>query len=383
MSDEMTSEHDRAAAASKFSAAARAKAGKAMQTAGAGIMIIGGAVVMYYATKAAAPPLPTAPKVVAATTRTLDMGEFGTPRIMAVIPIQATQQPQPPQTIQLAKKEELSVAEQMLLAMQRAPVTAYSKSASVQQRVQPEERVYRETEDKGAFERRFTPSNFEVAKAGMIGDRRFLITQGTSIPCVLETAMQSDQPGFVTCVIPRDVLSFNGQVVLMEKGTQVFGEYRGGLSPGQARLNVIWSSATTPLGVRVQLGSAATDALGRAGVGGEVDTHWWERFSASFLLSVVNDLSAIGTQRLQATQGVQASGTGQSGNQAAAIALEQTAAIKPTLKKHQGEMVNIMVARDLDFSAAYKLQLVKNTGAWTDNSAFEGPVGDTKSGPVK
>ena len=383
MTDEMTSEHDRTAAASKFSAAARAKAGKAIQTTAAAVMIIGGAVVLYYATKAAAPPLPSAPRAVAATTRTLDMGEFGAPTNTAVTPIQVNTPPQPPQTIQLAKKEELSVAEQMLLAMQRAPVTAYSKSVSLQQRVQSEERVYRDTEDKGAFERRFTPSNFEIAKAGMIGDRRFLITQGTSIPCVLETAMQSDQPGFVSCVIPRDVLSFNSQVVLMEKGTQVFGEYRGGLSPGQARLNVIWSSATTPLGVRVQLGSAATDALGRAGVGGEVDTHWWERFSASFLLSVVNDLSAIGTQRLQATQGVQGSGTGQSGNQAAAIALEQTAAIKPTLKKHQGEMVNIMVARDLDFSAVYKIQLVKNTGAWTDNRVFEGPAGDTKVESVK
>ena len=375
MTDTIEIDADRMAAASRLSAGARAKAGQAVRVIGSGVMIVGGAIVMYLATKAAAPPLPTAPKPIAATSRKLDMTELEPPRVMT-----AALQPQPvaPPPVQFARKEELSAAEQMLLAMQRAPVTAFSKSASVQQRTQPEERVTRDTEDKGAFEKRFTPSTFEVAKAGMIGDRRFIITQGTSIPCVLETAMQSDQPGFVTCVITRDVLSFNGQVVLMEKGTQVFGEYRGGLSPGQARLNVIWSSATTPLGVRVQLGSAATDALGRAGVGGDVDTHWWERFSASFLLSVVNDISAIGTQRLQATQGVQASGTGQSGNQAAAIALEQTAAIKPTLKKHQGEMVFIMVARDLDFSAAYKLQAVKNTGAWTGSKLF-----DQQAGPLK
>ena len=375
MTDTIEIDADRMAAASRLSAGARAKAGQAVRVIGSGAMIVGGAIVMYLATKAAAPPLPTAPKPIAATSRTLDMTELELPRVMA-----ATLQPQSaaPPPVQFARKEELSAAEQMLLAMQRAPVTAYSKSATVQQRTQPEERVTRDTEDKGVFEKRFTPSTFEVAKAGMVGDRRFIITQGTSIPCVLETAMQSDQPGFVTCVITRDVLSFNGQVVLMEKGTQVFGEYRGGLSPGQARLNVIWSSATTPLGVRVQLGSAATDALGRAGVGGDVDTHWWERFSASFLLSVVNDISAIGTQRLQATQGVQASGTGQSGNQAAAIAIEQTAAIKPTLKKHQGEMVFIMVARDLDFSAAYKLQAVKNTGAWTGSKLF-----DQQAGPLK
>jgi len=130
------------------------------------------------------------------------------------------------------------------------------------------------TDDSGGMERRLTPSRFEAAKAGQMGDRRFIVAQGTSIPCILETAMQSDQPGFVSCVIPRDVLSDNGQVVLMEKGTQVVGEYRGGLNQGQTRLHVLWDRAKTPTGVVVALASAATDGLGRAGVGGTIDTHW-------------------------------------------------------------------------------------------------------------
>ncbi len=375
MSDTHEIETDRMAAASRLTAGAKAKAGQVVRTLSAGALIVGGAAAIYVATRAAAPPLPTAPKAVAATSRKLDMSELDLPRAMSITP---HAQPATPPPLHLARKEELSTGQQMLLAMQRAPVTAFSKTLPVASRPPSEERIVRDTDDKGAFERRFASSTFEVAKAGMIADRRFTITQGTSIPCALETAMQSDQPGFVTCVITRDVLSFNGQVVLMEKGTQVFGEYRGGLSPGQVRLHVIWSSATTPLGVRVQLGSAATDALGRAGVGGEVDTHWWERFSASVLLSVVSDISAIGTQRLQTRQGVQASGTGQAGNQAAAIAVEQSAAIKPTLKKHQGEMVTIMVARDLDFSAVYALQAVKNTGAWSENTLLEQPVGRLK-----
>ncbi len=78
---------------------------------------------------------------------------------------------------------------------------------------------------------------------------------GTSIPCVLETALSSDQPGFTSCVINRDVLSDNGRVVLMEKGTQVVGEYRGGLRRGQKRLFVLWNRAKTPTGVIITLAS--------------------------------------------------------------------------------------------------------------------------------
>lgn len=39
--------------------------------------------------------------------------------------------------------------------------------------------------------------------------------------------MSSDVAGFVSCVVERDVMSDSGQVVLMEKGTQIVGEYRG------------------------------------------------------------------------------------------------------------------------------------------------------------
>ena len=108
-------------------------------------------------------------------------------------------------------------------------------------------------------------------------------------PLSLETALASDQPGFTSCVINRDVLSDNGRVVLMEKGTQVVGEYRGGLQRGQKRLFVLWNRAKTPKGVIVTLASPATDALGRAGVDGYVDTHWWERFGSALLLSIVGD----------------------------------------------------------------------------------------------
>ena len=261
-------------------------------------------------------------------------------------------------------------ADQMLESARRAPVTAFAKTAragGVDASGFPLE-GQDEAEDKGAFEKRFTPPVLKGARAALIGDRRFIVAQGTAIPCVLETALQSDQPGFTSCVMTRDVLSDNGQVVLMEKGTQVVGEYRGGLEQGQARVHVLWSRAKTPTGVIVELGSAATDALGRAGMDGAIDNHWWERFGSALLLSVVSDASSIGAQQLQQSAGVQANGTAHAPNQAAAIAVEQSAKMKPTLHKNQGEMVSIFVARDLDFSGIYKLRLVGSGGA----SSYDG-----------
>ncbi len=212
--------------------------------------------------------------------------------------------------------------------------------------------------DQQRFDGLLRPTRLEGSRAGTLGNRDFIVAMGTSIPCVLETALASDQPGFTSCVINRDVLSDNGRVVLMEKGTQVVGEYRGGLQRGQKRLFVLWNRAKTPKGVIVTLASPATDALGRAGVDGYVDTHWWERFGSALLLSIVGDATSYASSQLQDSE-VDAQNTTSAGQQAAAIAVEQSINIPPTLNKHQGEQVSIFVARDLDFSGIYRLRVTE------------------------
>lgn len=214
-----------------------------------------------------------------------------------------------------------------------------------------------ENEDQ-RFNRMLKPTVLEGSTAGHLGNRNFIVAMGTSIPCALETALSSDQPGFTSCVITRDVLSDNGRVVLMEKGTQVVGEYRGGLRRGQSRLFVLWNRAKTPTGVIITLASPATDAIGRAGFDGYVDTHWWERFGSALLLSVVGDIATYAGQELQRSD-VEAQGTTSAGKEAAAIAVEQSINIPPTLMKHQGSLVSIFVARDLDFSTMYGLRVTE------------------------
>ncbi|TBZ37715.1 TrbI/VirB10 family protein [Rhizobium leguminosarum bv. viciae] len=264
--------------------------------------------------------------------------------------------------------------EKLLDAARRAPVIAYGGEKSPPAHRQDEDAstdansnylplgnnpgnlsAQAENEDQ-RFNRMLTPTQLQGSRAGTLGNRDFIVAMGTSIPCVLETALSSDQPGFTSCVINRDVLSDNGRVVLMEKGTQVVGEYRGGLRRGQKRLFVLWNRAKTPKGVIITLASPATDALGRAGVDGYVDTHWWERFGSAILLSIVGDATSYASSQLQDSD-VEADNTTSAGKQAATIAVEQSINIPPTLLKHQGELVSIFVARDLDFSSVYRLRV--------------------------
>ena len=187
------------------------------------------------------------------------------------------------------------------------------------------------------------------ASAAPVGDRNFLVLAGATIPCVLQTAIDTTTAGYVTCLIERDVYSDNGAVVLLEKGARVLGEYRTGLRQGQARVFVLWTRAVTPNGVAIALASPASDALGRAGFGGTVDTHFWDRFGAAILLSVIDggaaafaDDGAVGTVRLP--------------SDAAGLAVRQGSDIRPTLRKAQGSEVAIQVAQDLDFSPVYALR---------------------------
>ncbi|MGX9432679.1 type IV secretion system protein VirB10 [Bradyrhizobium sp. LeoA1S1] len=266
-----------------------------------------------------------------------------------VAPISATPTPPAP------------VPDQMLESARRAPVLAYNRpvASGRSARNDPTGGVSVNPYDFGRAEPRneladkLKPTAIEGVRAARLTNRNLLVTQGTSIPCVLEPAMSSDVAGFVSCVVLRDVMSDSGNVVLMEKGTQVVGEYRGNVRRGSKRMFVLWARAKTPTGVIVALASPATDALGRAGFDGDIDTHFWERFGSALLLSIVGDASSIGRQQLQ-DGSIQINNTAGATNTAAGIAVEQSINIPPTLSKNQGELVNIFVARDLDFSSVYR-----------------------------
>ena len=193
------------------------------------------------------------------------------------------------------------------------------------------------------FENRIGGVGGGSATARAMASPKTTVTQGTIISAVLETAINTDVPGFTRAVVSADVRSFDGSRVLIPRSSRLIGQYRSGLQAGQRRAYVIWTRLIRPDGVSVDLASPGTSFSGETGLGGSVNNHFFSRFGSAMLLSVLGGLSALGSGG--ATTIV--AGGGQS---AAAAAVGQTGQIGPTVRVRQGEPVRVFTARDLDFS---------------------------------
>jgi type IV secretion system protein VirB10 len=180
-----------------------------------------------------------------------------------------------------------------------------------------------------------------VAEAAF--DPKTTVTQGTLIPAVLETAIDTDVPGFVRAVVSTDVRSFDGSRVLVPRSSRLIGQYKSGLSAGQKRAYVIWTRLIRPDGVSVNIASPAIAFGGETGLDGKVSSHFFDRFGSAMLLSVVGGIPSLIGNGASVILG----GGGQS---AAAAAIGQTGQISPTIRVRQGQPIRVFTAKDLDFS---------------------------------
>lgn len=188
----------------------------------------------------------------------------------------------------------------------------------------------------------------ETSQATRLRNLSQVAPQGTVIPAVLETAIDSDLPGSVRAVVSRDVRGFDGTQVLVPRGSKLIGEYRSGISVGHSRAFVIWSRILTPDGVSIAVGSPGTDPLGRGGLSGETDSHFFARFGGAMLLSVLS----AGTEL--AAQGSGTSiviGSTVAPSQPATDVLQKQFDIPVTVRVPQGTPLDVFVARDLDFGS--------------------------------
>ncbi|PDS61854.1 conjugal transfer protein TrbI [Rhizobium anhuiense] len=202
------------------------------------------------------------------------------------------------------------------------------------------------------------------AKARQIERIDAMIPEGTLIPGILETAINSDLPGQIRAITSQDVYSFDGRRILIPTGTRLIGEYQSEVTRGQKRIFVIWARLIRDDGVSVRLNSIGTDSLGRSGLTGHVDNKFRERFGSSIMLSIVGGaasyLTGYGSQEASNNSDDAARGEeiaretiAQTFSDMANTVLGENLRIPPTISVSQGERIFVYVRQDLDFSAMY------------------------------
>ena len=139
------------------------------------------------------------------------------------------------------------------------------------------------------------PTVLSGATACVIKNPDMVVTEGTVIPCILQTAIDTQLAGFVTCVVPIDVRGTTAMSCCWTAAPRIVGQIQTGLVQGQERVFVLWTRAETPKHVVISLNSPGADELGRAGLPGAVDNHWWQRFGGALMLTLVQGSLNAGT----------------------------------------------------------------------------------------
>lgn len=205
----------------------------------------------------------------------------------------------------------------------------------------------------------FKPSTIAGGKAGPAMNMTYVM-RPQYIPCALDVAMDSTLAGSIMCHTTQDVLS-QDHVMLMPTGTQIVGTYKNNVRNGQHRLFAFAGSAITKEGIPVPLDSGISDGLGRAGIEGDVDNHYMERFGAAILLSAAQAVVSLAQSSL--SHGNNGNNTYlqfNSGNGPSDLAsgiLRSQIDIPPTISVPPGSVITIAVDHPVSFEDAIKVSL--------------------------
>jgi type IV secretion system protein VirB10 len=210
-----------------------------------------------------------------------------------------------------------------------------------------------------------------VAMATRMTDQNLILPKGRQADCILTGRIIDEVPGFTSCVLAQNLYSDNGRVLLLERGSELTGEYGVTNQLGLERLFVTWTRLKTPEGIAIELSSPGADRLGTSGIPGHLDNRWGARIGAAFLLSFVKDITvAIINKETQPAAGstvsVQTAPGQNTLNASSSLAeevIKQTIKVRPRTTINEGDRISIYVARDLDFSPVYALKTAGIAGA--------------------
>lgn len=196
------------------------------------------------------------------------------------------------------------------------------------------------------------PTEDSTAHATVLHHRSLIVGQGTIIPAVLETPIDSTAPGPVRAITATDTRGFDGSRVLIPRGSRLYGQYQAGTQTGQARVMVTWTNLVRPDGISIRLSSPASDSRGEPGIPGLVNNHLFARLGSAAVETALVIGADLASRPGDGSVVVQAPVQGVSSAGAALIPSPPN----PTITVKEGADISVFVSRDLDFSGALPAQ---------------------------
>lgn len=202
-----------------------------------------------------------------------------------------------------------------------------------------------------------------ASKATLVRNADFTIRAGDVIPCLPIDAQNSGRPGFTSCRVPEWYRSSDQRRGLLPPGTRIFGQIRNGIAHGEMRLGVLYTEIQTPR-FKIALAAPGADALGRAGLDGDLQTFFWDRAGSVALYALMDTAIGVGQAAGSAALSRAVTGSngtvlnfGSIGGQAQGLAAQEMASRvnrPPVLTRDQALPITVTVGQDLDFSAVCK-----------------------------
>jgi type IV secretion system protein VirB10 len=179
------------------------------------------------------------------------------------------------------------------------------------------------------------------------------VKQGTVVPGVMISGINSDLPGQILAQVSQNVFdSVTGEHLLIPQGTKIVGSYDSFVAVGQERAMVAWRRLIFPDGMSLELlNMPGADQGGYAGFQDQVNNHYFKIFGGAIMMSFLG----AGFQLSQPQNNGQyptareiiAAETGRNIAQVGVELTRRNMAVQPTIEIRPGYRFNIMINKDM------------------------------------
>jgi type IV secretory pathway VirB10-like protein len=201
----------------------------------------------------------------------------------------------------------------------------------------------------------------------------YTVMEGSIIPAVLVSGINSDLPGPILAQVSENVLdSATGKYLLVPQGSRLIGVYQNASTYGQQRVQIAWQRLIFPNTSSMDLPQMpGTDQGGYAGFSDQVNNHYLATFGTAAVTSLISAGQTVGQMAAFGGGGVygpygyyQPNQWAMAGENAGSAASGQFGALgqqmigngmnrPPTMEIRPGYQFNVMVTQDLVFPGPY------------------------------